>query len=88
VEEAAAHYLTAAQKLKRQEERLALKLGDDGSPPKAGRSTIELKLDLSLYHAETAEEREEREVAEAVAAVQIQAIARGRLARQQQATAQ
>ena len=79
VEEAAAHYLTAAQKLKRQEERLKLKM--DHSTSVGSSRSVSVGLDLSLYRAETREERAEREAAEMQAAVSIQAFARGHFIR-------
>lgn len=84
VEEAAAHYLTAAQKLKRQEERLALNVGSHssvGSLHSDSTSRAAVDIDLSLYHPETPAARAERKATQMQAATSIQAIARGHLVR-------
>ena len=83
VEEAAAHYLTTAQQLKRQEERLSLRKHDSGVLQASSNASHSAGIpsDLSLFHSETREQREQRETAEATAAVRIQAIVRGRQAR-------
>jgi ankyrin repeat protein len=84
VEEAAAHYLTTAQRHKRQEERLSLCKHDNGALQVRNNDSHNAAIprDLSMFHSETREEREQREIAEATAATQIQKVVRGRQARQ------